>query len=63
METGDDLVLSDTAVRELGMSQWAVLKAMQRGRLPAKKIGRQWFIKREDLEAFKAKRPKHRRST
>lgn len=56
-------MLSDTAVRELGMSQWAVLKAMQRGRLPAKKIGRQWFIKREDLEAFKAKRPKHRRST
>lgn len=52
----DDYVLSDTAIRELGMSQWAVLKAMQRGTLPAKKIGRQWFIRRSDLQAFKERR-------
>lgn len=49
-------MLSDTAIEELGMSQWAVLKALQRKTLIGKKIGRQWFIKRKDLEAFKAKR-------
>lgn len=57
---GDDYVLSDTAIRELGMSHWAVLKAMQRGNLPARKIGRQWFIRRADLEAFKESRRRPR---
>ena len=54
MVEGEDFVLSDTAARELGMSQWAVLKAMQRGVLPAHKIGRTWVINRTDLERFKA---------
>ena len=54
MFLGDEFVLSDTAVRELGMSKAAVLKAMQRGTLPAHKIGRTWVINRADLDCFKA---------
>lgn len=42
------------AVAALGMTEAAVVKAVQRKRLPAEKIGRMWFIRLEDIERFKA---------
>jgi len=40
---------------ELGVSEEYVRKLCQAGRLGAK-VGRQWLIAREELEAFKATR-------
>ena len=48
----DDLTLQDVA-RELGRSQEQVRRYVREGKLPARKLGMQWFVKRSNLEAFK----------
>lgn len=45
----DQLVTTTEAAKILGISRIAVFKQIQSGRLPAKKIGRNYLIKREDL--------------
>lgn len=41
------------AARELGLSTSRVRELIQLGKLPAQKLGREYAITREDLEAFK----------
>jgi excisionase family DNA binding protein len=42
------------AARELGLSTSRVRELIQLGKLPAQKLGREYAITREDLEAFKS---------
>jgi excisionase family DNA binding protein len=39
--------------RELGITVGYVYKSIQEGRIPAKKVGRKWQIKKTELEARK----------
>ena len=41
------------AARELGLSTSRVRELIQLGKLPAQKLGREYAITREDLDAFK----------
>lgn len=50
----EDFVLVADAARELNISPAGVWKAIERGQLAARKIGRQYFIPRPELERFKA---------
>jgi len=52
-----EMVLSEAA-RELSLSHVSVWRYIQAGRLPARKVGPIYVIKRTDLEAFKASRRK-----
>lgn len=45
---------TDEAAAEMGVSKTVVWRQIQAGRLPAQKFGRDWRIKREDFERFKA---------
>ena len=49
-----DVVLS-AAAKELGMSHVSVWRHVQSGKLPARKVGPIYLVKRRDLEEFKAK--------
>ena len=49
------MVLSEVA-RELGISHVSVWRFIQANRLPARKVGPIYVVKRADLEAFKAGR-------
>lgn len=42
------------AAKELQMSSHGVWKAISRGQLVARKVGRQYFIPRPELDRFKA---------
>lgn len=64
MESEEDVVLSEAA-RELGMSHVSVWRHVQSGKLPARKVGPIYLVKRADLDAFKARdrkigRPKNK---
>ncbi|NIN00531.1 MAG: helix-turn-helix domain-containing protein [candidate division Zixibacteria bacterium] len=48
-----ELLTVQECAEELGVIPRRVLQFIEEGRLPANKIGRPWFIRREDLEAFK----------
>jgi excisionase family DNA binding protein len=50
----EDWVLAVDAAAEVGISKWAIWKAIERGQLAATKIGRQWFIPRREVDRFKA---------
>ena len=41
----------------LQISRSRILKLIEAGRLPAKKLGRDWLIRLEDLELVKVRRP------
>lgn len=47
---------TETAATELGVSRWAVLKAIHDKRLVSVKDGRDHFIHRDELERFKRER-------
>ncbi len=49
------MVLSEAA-RELSLSHVSVWRYIQAGRLPARKVGPIYVVKRADLEVFKAGR-------
>ena len=49
-----ELVGVTVAAKELHLSRNRVRQLIKSGRLPAQKIGREYAITREDLEAFKA---------
>jgi excisionase family DNA binding protein len=53
VESKDRLTLMEVS-RELGRSLEQVRRYVREGRLPAKKLGMQWFVSRRDLEAFKS---------
>jgi len=41
----------------LQISRSRILKLIEAGRLPAKKLGRDWLIRLDDLELVKVRRP------
>lgn len=45
---------TDEVAAALEVSKTVVWRQIQAGRLPAEKFGRDWRIKREDFERFKA---------
>ncbi len=47
-----EMVLSEVA-RELGVSHVSGWRFIQANRLPARKVGPIWLVKRSDVEAFK----------
>lgn len=47
---------TEAAAKELGVSRWAVLKAIHDKRLTSEKAGRDHFIHRDELERFKRER-------
>ncbi len=51
VEPGETLTLKEVA-RELGRSLEQVRRYVREGKLPAKKMGMQWFVSRRALEAF-----------
>ena len=51
VEPGETLNLKDVA-RELGRSLEQVRRYVREGKLPAQKLGMQWFVSRRALEAF-----------
>jgi excisionase family DNA binding protein len=44
------------AAEKLGVSRWRVNQFINEGRLPAKKIGRSYVIKENDLELVRERR-------
>ncbi len=51
VEPGETLTLKEVA-RELGRSLEQVRRYVREGKLPAQKLGMQWFVNRRALEAF-----------
>lgn len=51
VESGETLTLKEVA-RELGRSLEQVRRYVREGKLPAQKLGMQWFVSRRALEAF-----------
>lgn len=45
-----------TAAEALQVSRWAVLKAIQDGRLAAEKVGRDYLIASDELERYRRER-------
>jgi excisionase family DNA binding protein len=52
VEVVDKLTLKDVA-KELNRSLEQVRRYVREGKLPAQKLGMQWFVERKDLDAFK----------
>lgn len=52
----EDYVLIPVAAKELGVSRQTLWRYVSKERLPAERVGRDYVIRREDLEAFKATR-------
>ena len=50
-QPGETLTLKEVA-RELGRSLEQVRRYVREGKLPARKLGMQWFVSRRALEAF-----------
>ena len=57
MATGEDLTLHQVA-QELDRSLEQVRRYVRGGKLPARKLGMQWFVCRKDLDTFKGADPK-----
>ncbi len=52
MKLEEDLKLNQVA-QELGRSLEQVRRYVREGKLPAKKLGMQWFVTRRDLDSFR----------
>lgn len=48
-----ELISVTEAAKYLGISRQAVLSAIEEGRMAAKKVGRQWVIRKVELEKYK----------
>lgn len=48
----DDLITSRQAARLKGVAESSVLKAIKRGRLTGKQIGKPWIVSKEEVEAW-----------
>lgn len=56
MERGDELLSIPVAAKELGMTRASLWRYVDAEKLPAEKYGRDWLIRREDLEKFDRER-------
>ena len=56
MTLEEDLKLNQVA-RELGKSLEQVRRYVREGKLPARKLGLQWFVTRRDFDAFQSVEP------
>ena len=52
-----NLITSKEASEELGVSVRRVVALINAGKLPAKKLGRDWVIRRSDLEFVRVRKP------
>ena len=52
-----ELIGTAIAAKRLGVSQDRVLALIKAGRLPAKKLGRDWFIDPKDLKLVAVRKP------
>jgi excisionase family DNA binding protein len=52
----EEWMRTDEVAAELEVSKTVVWRQIQAGRLPAEKFGRDWRIRREDFEHFRALR-------
>jgi excisionase family DNA binding protein len=59
INTGAKLLTTNEAAEQLGISPQQVRLIIRRGKLPAERQGRDWFIKQSDLRLVKV-RPKGR---
>ena len=50
MNDQPEVITVQEAAERLGISQQAVLKRIQKGKLPAKKFGWQWMIPADSLD-------------
>ena len=58
----DDIISSDEAAEIAGKTPAAIRKALQRGSLRGKQLGRQWVTTRDELSRWLAWTPVHRRN-
>ena len=49
----EQLVTGAETARLLGLSPTRVMTLIREGRLPARKVGRQWVLRLEDVERFR----------
>jgi excisionase family DNA binding protein len=56
-EKKSDIISTNEAAKELGVTTIRVRALISAGRLPAQKIGRDWIICRSDLDLVRARRP------
>ena len=52
-----DLITSKEASEELGVSVRRVLALIKAEKLPAHKLGRDWVIRRSDLDLLRGRKP------
>ena len=55
METENEELMSSEAAARLGISPRALRIAIEEGRLAGRQRGRYWFIRVDDLEAYRAR--------
>lgn len=52
----DELLTTEQAAARLGVTDQAIRKLINRGRLPARKFGPVWMIRETDLDSVKDRR-------
>jgi excisionase family DNA binding protein len=55
----DEFVLLSQAAKEAGYTRERLRQLIHANELTASRLGPYWYVKRSDLEAFKAKRREH----
>ena len=53
----NDIISTNEAAKELGITTIRVRALIRDGRLPAQKIGRDWIIRRVDLDFVRVRKP------
>ena len=53
----NDIISTNEAAKELGVTTIRVRALIRDGRLPAQKIGRDWIIRRVDLDLVRVRKP------
>ena len=54
---GSEIIATSEAAKELGITVQRLRVLIREGRLPAKKLGRDWIIRRADLDLVRVRKP------
>lgn len=54
LDRAEEIMGVDAAAKQLGLSYRGTLKWVGRGRLRARRLGREWLIRRSDLDTFRS---------